>query len=54
MTGLADGEAFAFEDRMAGYEAKPTPECPTDHACERPLMAQSVSKRVAGGNLRTR
>lgn len=39
-SGLADDGAFIFDNRMAGSEAKPTPERPTDDACERRVVAE--------------
>jgi hypothetical protein len=36
---MADEGAFVFDSRMAGYGAEPTPERPTDYACERRLVA---------------
>jgi hypothetical protein len=35
----ADEGAFVFDNPMAGYEAKLTPERPTDDACERRVVA---------------
>jgi hypothetical protein len=53
-TAKADEGAFVFDNPMAGYGAKLTPERATDDACERRVVAQSVSKRVVCGNLATR
>jgi hypothetical protein len=39
-SALADEGAFVFDNRMAGYGAEPPPECPTDDACERQVMAE--------------
>ncbi len=47
-SGLADDGAIIFDNRMAGSEAKPTPERPTDDACERRVVAEPVWKLSFG------
>jgi hypothetical protein len=39
MPAMADESAFVFDNPMAGYGAKLTPERPTDDACERRVVA---------------
>jgi hypothetical protein len=48
MTALADEGTFVSDYRMAGYGAEPTPERPTDDACERRFVAGFC--RTAGWN----
>ena len=43
MAAKADERAFVFDNRMAGYGAEPTPERPTDDACERRFVADSAN-----------
>jgi hypothetical protein len=38
-TATRYNEPFGYCNRMAGYGAEPTPECPTDDAYDRRLMA---------------
>ena len=40
MAGMADEGAFVFDNRLAAYGAEPTPERPTDDACERRFLAE--------------
>lgn len=40
MPAMADERAFIFDNRMAGSDAKPMPERPTDDACERRFLAE--------------
>jgi len=35
----ADEGVLVFDNRMAGSGAEPTPECPSDDACERLFVA---------------
>ena len=46
MTGMADEGAFVFDNRMAGYGAEPTPERPTDGACERRFVARLLPHAI--------
>jgi hypothetical protein len=47
---MADEGAFVFDSRMAGYGAEPTPERPTDYACERRLVAEGLNRSRGRGS----
>ncbi|SAL67372.1 hypothetical protein AWB69_07725 [Caballeronia udeis] len=47
MSGKADEGAFVFDNPMAGYGAKLTPERQTDDACERRVVAACCPTRRA-------
>jgi len=46
---MADDRAFVLYDWMAGYGAEPTPERPTDDACERRVVAGGLNRSRGRG-----